>query len=222
MFPFSKTEFEKRFRETLSKIPAHVTLVAVSKVQPVEAIEAAYHLGQRDFGENYVQELVGKAEELDRRGCVEIRWHFIGHLQTNKVKALIPWVSCIQSVDSLKLAKEVSKRWKASGRVGKIAVFLQVNQDSESSKSGLAEGDVVSVAQEIAVLEGVELLGLMSIPDPSGDSTSAFRRLRELEKSARPATRGMLSMGMSSDFESAIQEGATHVRVGTSLFGERS
>jgi pyridoxal phosphate enzyme (YggS family) len=222
MSPFSKTEFEKRFREISAKIPAHVTLVAVSKVQTIEAIEAAYHLGQRDFGENYVQELAQKAEELDRRGCTGIRWHFIGHLQTNKVKALMPWVSCIQSVDSVKLAQEISKRWKASGRGGKLAVFLQVNQDAEASKSGVPESEAVVRAQEIAALEGLELEGLMSIPDPSGDTMSAFRRLRELEKRSRPATRGMLSMGKSSDFEAAIQEGATHVRVGTSFFGPRA
>jgi pyridoxal phosphate enzyme (YggS family) len=215
---------EDRLQEIRSRVPEGVTLVAVSKGQSIEAIEQVYRAGQRDFGENYVQELLEKAEALQARGCTELRWHFIGHLQTNKVKALMPWVSCVQSVSSLKLAQELSKRWATSGRTGKLRVYLQVNQDAEETKSGVSEQDAPSVAREIAALPGLELLGLMSIPDPDveGGTAPAFARLRELEKSCRPHTQGALSMGMSSDFEAAIRLGSTLVRVGTALFGPRA
>lgn len=201
-----------------SRIPP--TLVAVSKTQPADAIEALYHLGHRDFGENYVQDLVLKATDLASRGLPEISWHFIGHLQTNKVKALLPHVACIHSVDSEKLAQEISKRATEDGRKNPVQIFLEVNVSGEPTKSGFHPSEIRAVAAEIAKLSKIELYGLMCIPAP-GTGLRAFQTLRELETSCRPATSGGLSMGMTDDFELAIQEGATHVRVGTALFGPR-
>jgi pyridoxal phosphate enzyme (YggS family) len=202
-----------------------VTLIAVSKTQPVEAIAALYELGHREFGENYVQELVSKAEELERRGLTGIRWHFIGHLQSNKAKALVPWVAAVHTLDSEGTAKELAKRWLAAGpERGLLPVFLEVNIDGEDSKGGVLPDQAPGLAMALGQIGGLELRGLMCIPSPKsngGGPARAFARLRALEADCQPATRGDLSMGMSGDFETAISEGATHVRVGTSIFGER-
>jgi PLP dependent protein len=206
---------EQRYQRVLARVPSDVVLISVSKGQSVDSVEALYRLGHRDFGENYVLEMVEKAEEMRRRGCVELRWHFIGHLQTNKVKALLPHVFCVHSVDSLKLARELSKRWEGTER---LPVFLQVNQDAEESKSGFSADEVSAAAAEVAALPGLELVGLMSIPEPGGDTREKFASLRD---SAASCGLKKLSMGMSGDFELAIAEGSTHVRVGTSIFGPR-
>ncbi|MCM2280180.1 MAG: YggS family pyridoxal phosphate-dependent enzyme [Oligoflexia bacterium] len=201
-----------------------LTVLAVSKTHPIEAIEALYWLGQRDFAENYAQELVEKAKTLEQKGCSGIRWHFIGHLQTNKVKALIPFVHSVHAVDSEKLARELATRWKASSRPGRLPVFLEVNIDRETSKSGLDPDRVPAVAARISELPELELQGLMCIPSAEGsaeDNRAAFGRLRELEIQCRPHTQGKLSMGMSGDYTAAIQEGTTHIRIGTALFGPR-
>jgi PLP dependent protein len=206
-----------------------VTLIAVSKTQPIEAIQELYGFGHRDFGENYVQELTEKAQTLLDEGITDIRWHFIGHLQTNKVKQLLPYVTSIQSVDSIRLAQEISKRLQSlhaqtSEESRKLLpIFLNVNIDQEESKDGVAPIDAREVCEAISTLPGLSLEGLMCIPAPSTPESQhlAFHRLRELEYLCRPFTHGQLSMGMSSDFAIAIQEGATHVRVGTSLFGQR-
>ncbi|MEO5971011.1 MAG: YggS family pyridoxal phosphate-dependent enzyme [Bdellovibrionia bacterium] len=198
-----------------------VTLIAVSKRQSVDAIEELYRLGQRDFGENYVQELITKAEELNRRGCHEIRWHFIGHLQTNKVKSLIPWVSCVHTVDSTRIAQELAKKWVIAGREGRLPVFIEVNTDREETKSGVNPDEVLPLCEKIAQYPVLEVLGLMCIPPLEGDPTSRFKDLAALERRLRPYSQGMLSMGMSGDFATAIAEGATHIRVGTALFGPR-
>jgi pyridoxal phosphate enzyme (YggS family) len=203
-----------------AKIPARVTLVAVSKTKPASAVEELYRLGQRDFGENYVQELVSKARELEALGYNDIRWHFIGHLQTNKVKSLLPIVHAIHSVDSLKLAKEISKH--AGDR--KIPCFLNVNIDAEETKSGFPPETVRAAVHDIAALPGIDLRGLMCIPAPRAaleERRIPFATLRELEKSCQPLTHGQLSMGMSEDFEIALAEGATALRIGTLLFGSR-
>lgn len=198
-----------------------VTLIAVSKSQPIEAIEELYRLGHRDFGENYVQELVQKATVLNSRGLSGIRWHFIGHLQTNKVKTLIPFVSSIHSVSSIKMALEIAKRWSQVKTGGSLPVFIEVNLDHEKSKSGISPSEVISFVKEVSGISGLRLDGLMCIPASHQDPRQKFAALRELEKNCQPISNGMLSMGMSSDFEIAIQEGATHVRVGTALFGSR-
>lgn len=193
-----------------------VCLIAVSKTQPFEKIKALYAEGQRDFGENYVQELVEKAAEAEAAGLKDIRWHFIGHLQRNKVKGLVSVVHAIHSVDSLALASEIGKRAMSLGRM--IPVFLQVNIDGEASKSGVSPGEVPALLNSLHEIKGVNLDGLMAIPEPEQARTGApFRRLKAL------ATPQMaLSMGMSEDFELAIREGATHIRVGTALFGART
>ncbi len=201
-----------------SQLGQVVSLIAVSKFQPIESVEALYRLGHRDFGENYVQDLIKRAEELKQRGCGELRWHFIGHLQTNKVKALLPYVVSIHSVDSVKLAREISKRWTG---VEALPIFVEVNIDEEPSKAGFKSGEVLAGLEEIARLPGILVQGLMCVPSEEGDPGGAFRKLRELSLRAGALTQGKLSMGMSSDFEVAIREGATHVRVGSLIFGER-
>lgn len=217
---------ESRYQATLSRLPSSAVLLAVSKGQDASAIEALYRLGHRDFGENYVQELQAKAAELGSR-CPEIRWHFIGHLQTNKVKALAPIVHAVHTVDSEKLARELARRCAESGRSGRLPVFIEVNIDLEASKAGLLPESVPALAQTVAGLEELELQGLMCIPAPlEGPEDeprvrAAFQALRALEERCRPWTRGKLSMGMSSDYPLALAEGATHVRVGTALFGPR-
>lgn len=211
-----------------AKLADQVTLIAVSKLQPIEAIRELYDLGHRDFGENYVQELTEKAQHFLDEGIKDIRWHFIGHLQTNKVKQLLPFVSSIQSVDSIKLAQEISKRWLSlqDQDVSKtLPIFLNVNIDQEPSKDGVFPIDAHEVCEALSHLPGLKLEGLMCIPAPTSVTavgTHPFHRLRELEQLCRPFTHGQLSMGMSSDFPAAIQEGATHIRIGTSLFGKRT
>jgi len=202
------------------------TLLAVSKGQSVDDIEALYRLGHRDFGENYAQELVEKARELSEvRGCKDIRWHFIGHLQTNKVKMILPWVSFVHTVDSEKLARELDKVWARLGRPGKLPVFVEVNVDREASKAGLEPEAVPAFVKALpASCPSLEIRGLMCIPAaglPESETRAAFRRLKELEACCRPVSQGSLSMGMSSDFPLALSEGSTHVRVGTALFGPR-
>jgi pyridoxal phosphate enzyme (YggS family) len=205
--------------------PSTVTLLAVSKKQPEDKIEELYRLGHRDFGENYVQEMVTKAIELERRGCSGIRWHFIGHLQTNKAKLLAPHVASVHSVDSEKVAAALAKAWAASGRSGKLPVFIEVNISHEESKTGADPKDIGTIAGQIGQLPELELQGLMCVPAASEDNTQLsqrFAELRQLEENLRNVSKRQLSMGMSSDFELAIAQGSTHVRVGTALFGARA
>jgi PLP dependent protein len=219
-----------RYRDVLVRIKSAaesrlVTLIAVSKTQPAEAIETLYALGHRDFGENYVQELCEKAVELERRGCSGIRWHMIGHLQTNKVKQLVPHVFCVHSVSSEKLARELARRWKeARGPGTRLPVFIEVNIDSEDSKHGLLPADVPPLTAALAPISELSVEGLMCIPaaQSAGGEGDAFKRLRALSNECRPLVGGKLSMGMTQDFEAAIREGATHVRVGTAIFGSRA
>lgn len=218
-------EIESRYRKVIRRIEAarersflkvpQVFLLAVSKTQSTEKIEQVYGLGQRDFGENYVQELVQKADDLKEK-LPGIRWHMIGHLQTNKVKEVVKWADVIHSVDSLKLAEEISKRAQK-----KISVFIQVNVDQEASKSGVLVSEVPEMAKKIAAMPNIQLEGLMCIPAPGGNVRESFKKIRELEQSCRPLTQGQLSMGMSQDLEIAIEEGATWVRVGSDIFGAR-
>lgn len=201
---------------------SRITLIAVSKTRPVEEIEALYRLGHRDFGENYVQEMVAKAEALRARGCEEIRWHFIGHLQSNKVRTLVPWVHAVHTVDSEKLGLELARRWQVAGRSGRLPIFIEVNLDREESKSGVPEESVPPLCAALSEIYELSVQGLMCIPNVESTREGlAFRRLRALGERCRPYTAGYLSMGMSDDFEVAIREGATCVRVGTALFGPR-
>ena len=197
--------------------PAEVTLVAVSKRHPPEAIRRAYAAGQRVFGENYVQELVEKAEALS--DLADLRWHFIGHLQRNKAKDVVRIGAAVETVDSVRLAGALGERARATARP--IAVWVQVNVAGEAQKSGCSPEALPAILAAVRADAGLELRGLMTVP-PLGDDPEAsrpwFRRLREL--GAAEGVTG-LSMGMSDDLEVALQEGATVVRVGTAIFGPR-
>ena len=204
-----------------AKVPKSVTLIAVSKGHPVEAIEELYHFGQRDFGENYVQELELKARTLLDKKYLDIRWHFMGHLQTNKVKLLIPFVSFIHTLDSIKLAREIAKQCSIQKRLKRLPVFVEVNLAAEETKSGISSGELSPFFRELESFPDLQIKGLMCIPPISAQPRLYFQQLEQLEKQLQPASGGCLSMGMSNDFEIAINEGATHVRVGTAIFGAR-
>lgn len=197
--------------------PQAVQLLAASKFQSCEAIRAAYEAGQREFGENYVQELVHKAATL--ADLADLRWHLIGRLQTNKVKDVVRLGCTVQSLDSPKLCAALSQRAAAAGR--RIPVFVQVNISEEPQKAGVCVADLPALVSAARTSASLQLRGLMAIPAPSDDDAqtrAAFRRLRELAESLSLSE---LSMGMSDDLELAIEEGATMVRVGTALFGAR-
>ncbi len=219
----------QRYQQVLKEIKitkqnsrdSQTTLIAVSKTQSTDAIEELYQLGHRDFGENYAQEMIQKARELIARGCTGIRWHFIGHLQTNKVKLVIPYVSMIHTLNSEKLAKEIAKQWSLANRQDRLPVFIEVNLDHEANKSGIPCTQVTEFTEQIHSIPELDLQGLMCIPLSNEDPRTRFALLRELEWKARPISKGKLSMGMSKDFKIALQEGATHIRIGTALFGSR-
>jgi pyridoxal phosphate enzyme (YggS family) len=201
--------------------PSEIKLVAVSKLKPVGAIREAYEAGQRAFGENYAQDMAFKSKELSD---LDIEWHFIGHLQTNKAKLITPITSCVESIDSLKLAKELNKRLERP-----IDILIEVNIGQEESKAGVREDDLPQLIRGLDKFDNLNLKGLMIIPPYQEDPEASrpyFRklgqlldRLNEEEIPCEPLTE--LSMGMSHDFEVAIEEGATIVRVGTAIFGER-
>ncbi|MFL5261134.1 MAG: YggS family pyridoxal phosphate-dependent enzyme [Anaeromyxobacteraceae bacterium] len=212
----------ERLAHVRAGLPAGVTLVAVSKTQPAEAIREAYAAGQRDFGENYAQEWRDKAAALaDLDGLV---WHFIGALQTNKVKYLLPAeagapaAAWVHTVDRLPLAEELSKR--AARRGVRLRVLLEVNVAAEASKAGATPEEVGALAERVRTLPGLELRGLMCIPPAEGDPRPHFARLRALRDDLGGGLAD-LSMGMSGDYEAAIAEGSTLVRVGTAIFGAR-
>ena len=219
-------EVRARIAESARRVgrdPQAVRLIAVSKTKPVPLLQEAILAGATAFGENYVQELVGKREAIG--GGVE--WHFIGHLQTNKVRSIVPFCSLIHGVDSLRLAREIDLR---AGQVGRRqAVLIEVNVAGEGTKFGVCPADVPGLAREIGELPHVALRGLMAMPpfspDPE-DSRPHFIALRTLQEKllaggTPPEQCGELSMGMTADYGIAIEEGATLVRVGTAIFGSR-
>jgi pyridoxal phosphate enzyme (YggS family) len=187
---------------------AEVQLVAVSKTQPIEKLREALAAGQKIFGENYAQELRAKAEALPGA-----EWHFIGALQSNKARIVVGRASLIHTCDRLALAKELAKRTQGVQRV-----LLEVNVGKEPQKSGALPEEVPALLEAVRALPALRCEGLMCIPPASGDPRQHFRALREL---ARQLGLRELSMGMSADYETAIEEGATIVRVGTAIFGER-
>ena len=200
-----------------------VALLAVSKTCAAERLREAHAAGQTRFGENYVQEALAKIEQLaDLRGTVE--WHFIGPLQSNKTRAVAEHFDWVHSVDRLKLAERLSAQ--RPPQRGALQICLQVNISGEASKSGLTPAELPAVAQAVARLPGLKLRGLMAIPEPAANVEAQrvpHRALRELLLALQRDGLALdtLSMGMSADLEAAIAEGATLVRVGTAIFGER-
>ena len=213
----------KQIRE---QIPSNVTLVAVSKTKPNEAIIEAYNAGQREFGENRVQELVAKSESLP----ADIEWHMIGHLQTNKVKYIIPFVNLIHSIDSVKLLKEVNKQARNSDRV--IKVLRQFHIAKESTKFGFDLNEAVSFlnSSEFKALKHIDNVGVMGMATFTDDESivhDEFKSLKSIFETLRNQffndedSFEEISMGMSGDYELAIEEGSTMIRVGSSIFGIR-
>jgi pyridoxal phosphate enzyme (YggS family) len=203
------------------RAPASVSLLAVSKTWPAGSIAEAHAAGQHSFGENYVQELVAKAQALS---SLAIEWHFIGPLQANKTQSVAACAHWVHSLDRLKIALRLDAQ-RAAG-LGPLDVCVQVNVSGEASKSGCAPGEALALCRAVAALPRLRLRGLMCIPEPTADvaqQRAAFRSLRQVFERVRGE--GMpidtLSMGMSHDLEAAIAEGATIVRVGTAIFGER-
>jgi PLP dependent protein len=203
----------------VGRVPASIRIVLASKTQPSEAIRAAYRAGARDFGENYVQEAIAKRADL--ADLSDIRWHLIGHLQTNKAKTAASAFALIHSVDSVRLAAALSRAQPSP----RVHALIEVNLGAEKSKSGVAPEGVLAILE--AAHEKIEIDGLMTIPPPAADAEAArpwFARLREIrDRLAAQSGYALseLSMGMTDDFEVAIEEGATIVRIGRAVFGER-
>lgn len=217
----------ENIKTILSEIPTNVTLVAISKTKPLEAITEAYNCGLRIFGENKVQELTAKYEQLPK----DIEWHLVGHLQTNKVKYIAPFVSLIHSVDSLSLLKEIDKQGKKNNRI--IRCLLQVYIASEETKFGLSEKELNELvnSKELSSFANVSICGLMGMATFTEDTSQIrkefnslyliFQHLKATRYTNNPEFKE-ISMGMSSDYRIAIEEGSTMVRIGSDIFGERN
>lgn len=203
--------------------PEEVSLIAVSKTKPVSMLQEAYDAGCRDFGENKVQEIMDKIDRLPS----DIRWHMIGHLQTNKIKYIVGKVFLIHSVDSLHLAEAISK--EAVKQNTTVNILIEVNVAKEDTKYGAMAEDTVSLVEKIALLPGICVKGLMTIApyvENPQENRQYFVKLRQLavdikSKNIDNVHMDILSMGMTGDYMVAIEEGATYVRVGTGIFGER-
>ncbi len=222
----------EKYNSLKQSIPSSVTLIAVSKTKPIEDLQEAYEIGVRDFGENYVQELVEKHEKLPK----DIRWHFIGHLQSNKVKYIAPFVHLIHGVDSEKLLIEINKQGKKINR--RINCLLQIYIAKEETKFGMDEQELQHVMDKLPELEFVQICGLMgmaSFTDNEQIITSEFTYLNKLFQTINPKPQTpnakqqitnpkpqTLSMGMSADYKIAIECGSTMIRIGSMLFGERN
>ncbi len=217
---------KERLSEIREAIPSHVTLVAVSKTKPVSIIQEAYDAGQRVFGENKVQELTEKYEQLPK----DIEWHMIGHLQTNKVKYIAPFVSLVHAVDSLKLLKEVNKQAKKNNRT--IDCLLQFHIASEDSKFGLSFEEARDILESGLFLEmyNISIAGVMGMATFTSDESQIRDEFRTLENYFNVLKSHYfkfndsfrhISMGMSGDYGIAIEEGSTMVRIGSSIFGSR-
>jgi pyridoxal phosphate enzyme (YggS family) len=211
--------------DRVSRDPAGIRLIGVSKTQPASAVREAFAAGLRDFGENRVQEAEAKAEELADLRAAGLRFHLIGHLQANKAKKAAALFDAVHSVDEGALATRLARAAEDEGRV--LSVLVQVDLAGEQTKFGLAENHLLSTLEGMRGLTGLRVEGLMVLPPYADDPEQArpyFRQLRDLRDRASAfglLAAGELSMGMSHDFEVAIEEGATMVRVGTALFGAR-
>jgi pyridoxal phosphate enzyme (YggS family) len=230
MIPQHMEELKSQIAEAAQRSgrrPEDVRLLAVTKTVPMERIREAIFSGQRLFGENYVQEAAKKLESLGNL-YHETTWHFIGHLQRNKAKLAVQLFDCIETVDNLKLARALDRHAKAAGK--RLSVYIQVNVARDPGKSGLSPEELPVFLTEAAELSGIDICGLMTMPpwEPVPESSRPwFRALRDLRDEMNaglglsPGLRE-LSMGMSQDFETAIEEGATVVRIGSALFGRRA
>ena len=206
----------EKYKELINKLNGKATLIAVSKTKPIVDIQTLYDLGQRDFGENYVQELVDKEAILPK----DIRWHFIGHLQSNKVKFIAPFVHLIHGVDSMSLLKEINKEGVKNKK--KIDCLLQMYIASEETKFGLNAEELTEVMTKFDQFKNIEFKGLMGMASFSDDLNlvrNEFSSLRLLY--SKHSQFSILSMGMSSDYKIAMEEGSNMVRIGSLLFGER-
>ncbi len=214
---------KNKLKKIYLKIPSKVTLVAVSKTKPLGDILEAYNSGQRIFGENKIQELVEKHGRLPK----DIEWHMIGHVQRNKVKYMAPFVSLIHSIDSLKLIREVNKQGKINNRI--INCLLQIKIATEQSKFGFTENEVFEFlnSEECKSLENIKIVGLMGMATFTSDQkiiNQEFRLLKTFFDKVNTSKNqiNILSMGMSDDYEIAIREGSTMIRLGSSIFGKRA
>ena len=219
-------QVQKNIEESCKKVnrdPGEVTLIAVSKTKPVEMLQEAYAAGARVFGENKVQEIVDKYDQMP----ADVQWHMIGHLQRNKVKYIVDKVAMIHSVDSLRLAQTISH--EAEKQDLDVPVLVEVNVAREESKFGVTTEETIALVEEMSKLPRVQIRGLMTIApfveDPE-DNREIFRKLKQLSvdiaaKNINNVNMSVLSMGMTNDYEVAIEEGATMIRVGTGIFGER-
>ncbi|TFY93435.1 YggS family pyridoxal phosphate-dependent enzyme [Pseudomonas nabeulensis] len=204
--------------DAVQRDPNSIHLLAVSKTKPAQAVRDAYAAGLRDFGENYLQEALGKQAELTD---LPLSWHFIGPIQSNKTRAIAENFAWVHSVDRLKIAQRLSEQRPAD--LPPLNICIQVNVSGEASKSGCTPADLPALANAISALPRLKLRGLMAIPEPTEDRAAqdaAFAAVRDLQNSLNPPL-DTLSMGMSHDLESAIAQGATWVRIGTALFGAR-
>jgi len=207
------------------RTPENVKLIAISKTHPASVIRTLHDLGATDFGENRVQEAEGKIAEI---GGEKVHWHLVGHLQANKARRAVNLFEVIHSLDSLDLAHRLDRLCAEEGRE-KLSVLIQVDLGHEETKSGIDESELTHLVDGLGPLRHLELIGLMTLPpffDDPEQSRPFFRRLRELRDELESCgafgdRTGELSMGMTHDFEIAIQEGATMVRIGTAIFGER-
>ena len=227
------TTIQQHIASIRKNIPVGVTLVCVSKFHANEAIMEAYDCGERDFGESRVQELQPKYEALPK----DIRWHFIGHLQTNKVKQIVPFVHMIHSVDSLRLLETINREAEKIGR--RVKVLLEVHVAKEETKSGFTPEEFLSLNTQLSTLNNVEVCGVMGMATNTDDQTEwrrCFREIKSLASSlissspisyseashSSQSERPQISMGMSDDYRVAIEEGSTMVRIGSTIFGIRA
>ena len=227
------TTIQQHIASIRENIPAGVTLVCVSKFHANEVIMEAYDCGERDFGESRVQELLPKYEALPK----DIRWHFIGHLQTNKVKQIVPFVHMIHSVDSLRLLETINREAEKIGR--RVKVLLEVHVAKEETKSGFTPEEFLSLNTQLSTLNNVEVCGVMGMATNTDDQTEwrrCFREIKSLASSlissspisyseashSSQSERPQISMGMSDDYRVAIEEGSTMVRIGSTIFGIRA
>ena len=206
-----------QYKDLLAALNPNTTLIAVSKTKPIADLQALYDLGQRDFGENYVQELVDKEAVLPK----DIHWHFIGHLQSNKVKSIAPFVHLIHGVDSINLLKEIDKQAAKNNRV--IDCLLQIHIAKEETKFGMDSTELNEVMSDTSLYKNIRLTGLMGMASNTAEKDIVSTEFKELHQSflAYPQFT-TLSMGMSGDYKIAEAEGSNMVRIGSLLFGERN